>query len=105
LKRFQRHIEWGALLAGLILMGTMNPYSNGTTWCLLEHAGLYCPGEGLGHSIAFFFRGEFGAAFNANLMGPFAVVILSARIIKIWADLYKEQKRGFTGDYYGQPHS
>lgn len=81
-------------------MALMDPYTQKTTWCLLEHAGLFCPGEGLGHSIAFIFRGELKLALQANLMGPIAVVILSVRIIKISMDLFKEHKRGFNGVTY-----
>lgn len=75
----------------------MDPYSKGVTFCLLDHMGIYCPGEGLGHSIAFLFRGELTESINANLMGPVAVVILAARITTIWTDLYKEHKNRLNG--------
>lgn len=99
MKIISRHIEWGVLLTGLILMAILNPYSDAPTWCLLERAGIFCLGEGLGHSIAFLFRGQIMESFSANLMGPFAVVILSARIIKIWSNLVKQNSQGFTGEH------
>lgn len=88
-------------LVGLILMATMNPYIEGTSLCLLESLGfMYCPGDGLGHSIAFLFRGEFSAALEANLMGPVVVVGLSARILSIWKDLLQKQKMDLQEKYY-----
>jgi hypothetical protein len=71
-----------ALSAGLLLMALMNPYAaQGASWCLFEWAGItFCPGEGLGHSIAFVFRGDWHSAVQANVLGPFAIVILLGRI-------------------------
>ncbi|MEO9886551.1 MAG: DUF2752 domain-containing protein [Balneola sp.] len=88
MKKIKPHIEWLAFLVGLILMATLDPTIQGTSFCLFDFIGIgFCPGEGLGHSIAWFFRGELGNAFEANLFGPFAVVILSMRILQIWKDL------------------
>lgn len=87
MKSLQKHFEWIAFLSGLIIMGTMNPNVTGTSFCLFELVGIeFCPGEGLGHSIAWFFRGEFTKAFNANLFGPVTVLILISRIILIWKE-------------------
>lgn len=87
-----KHFEWIAFLTGLVLMATMNPYTTGKTFCLIERAGIpFCPGHGLGHSIAFLFRGEFALAFKSNFFGPFAVIILSHRIITIWINLYRNR--------------
>lgn len=93
MKFFKTHFEWMAFLLGLILMASMSPTDTGLSFCLFERVGVsFCPGEGLGHSIAYLFRGEFNEALQANLMGPVAVVILSLRIGSIWKDLYKEHK-------------
>lgn len=80
---FHHHFEWVALSAGILMMGLMNPYvNNGSSWCLIERLGApFCPGDGLGHSIAFIFRGDFYHAIQANILGPIALVILSGRII------------------------
>ncbi|MCG8372198.1 MAG: DUF2752 domain-containing protein [Balneolales bacterium] len=88
MKLIKRHSEWVVFLTGLVLMGAMDPYNNADSLCLFELLGLpFCIGEGLGHSIAFFFRGELKLAFEANFMGPLAVFILTFRIITIWKDL------------------
>lgn len=101
MKFINRHSEWMVFLVGLTLMATMNPYSEGTSLCLLEALGFkYCPGDGLGHSIAFLFRGEFSASLEANLMGPAVVVGLSSRILSIWKDLLQKQKMDLQEKYY-----
>tara|TARA_R110000868_G_scaffold304437_23_gene565448 strand:+ start:17031 stop:17339 length:309 start_codon:yes stop_codon:yes gene_type:complete len=88
MKVINRHSEWIVFLVGLILMAAMNPYSTSTSWCLIDFIGFtYCPGEGLGHSIAFLFRGEIINSIHANLMGPFVVIGLSFRIIQLWGNL------------------
>lgn len=92
MKFINRHSEWMVFLTGLILMATMNPYVEGTSLCLFEALGFtFCPGDGLGHSIAFLFRGEFSSSLEANLMGPAVVVGLGARIISIWKNLVQKQ--------------
>lgn len=92
-----KHIEWVAFLAGLIFMATLDPYSNGIDFCLFDAIGLtFCPGEGLGHSIAFFFRGEIEHSLQANLMGPFAVAALSFRIFSIWKNLLISNTKDLT---------
>ena len=89
----KRHFEWVVFLAGLILMATMDPYTTAPSFCLLERFGFpYCPGDGLGHSIAFLFRGEFSAAIKSNLFGPLAVAVLSYRIFTIWHEMILNKK-------------
>lgn len=89
MKFIKPHIEWVAFFIGLVLMASMNPYETGETFCLFERIGIsFCPGKGLGHSIAFLFRGEFTQALHANMLGPVAVIILSLRIMSIWKELY-----------------
>lgn len=80
---FNRHFEWIAFTAALIVMGSMNPYiEQGASWCFFEMMGItFCPGHGLGHSIAYTFRGDLTNALRANMLGPFAIIILSGRII------------------------
>ena len=88
MKKIRPHIEWMIFFFGLLLMASMNPYSEGTSFCLFDFIGItFCPGEGLGHSIAFLFRGEFSNALEANLFGPLAVLVLSSRILSIWKGL------------------
>jgi hypothetical protein len=66
----------------------MDPTIKGTSFCLFDLVGIeFCPGEGLGHSIAWIFRGEFKNAIEANLFGPLAVIVLSSRIVQIWREI------------------
>lgn len=92
---FKHHFEWVALLSGLIVMGMMNPYiDNGTTWCLLEQFGAsFCPGEGLGHSIAYFFRGDVSNALEAHLMGPAAILIITSRVLYLLKQYFDKKKK------------
>ena len=81
-KFFSIHFEWVAFSIGLILIVSMNPYVyQGSSICLFDIAGIgFCPGEGLGHSIAFFFRGDLNSAMEANALGPFAAFVIIFRI-------------------------
>jgi hypothetical protein len=92
-KKIKSHIEWVIFSIGIILMATMDPLNTGTSFCLFELIGVqYCPGEGLGHSIAWLFRGELRNSIDANLFGIPAVLILSFRILQIWKDLFLTKK-------------
>ncbi len=85
MKFLKAHSEWLAFFIGLLLMASMDPSTKGFSFCLFDMAGIpYCPGEGLGHSIAYLFRGELEASLSANLFGPLAVAVLSLRILSIW---------------------
>lgn len=89
----KKHIEWVVFSAGLLALAFMSPENAGTSFCMFEFAGIeFCPGEGLGHSISYTFRGELNAAVEAHFFGPFAVIILSLRIIQIWISFYKNKK-------------
>lgn len=86
IKHLQKnYFEVAAFSIGLLLLAFMDPYTaTGPGLCLLENLGFqYCPGDGLGHSISFFFRGELSNAMEANVLGPFAVLILSGRILHL----------------------
>lgn len=92
---FKDHFEWLALLSGLIILGMMNPYlDNGTTWCLLEQAGVsFCPGDGLGHSIAYSFRGDFSNALEAHIVGPAAILIIAGRVLYLLRKYFEKKKK------------
>lgn len=86
-----RHLEWMAFSIGLILLAIMSPDNSGHTLCLFDLVGIdFCPGDGLGHSIAYTFRGDFSSAMQAHIAGPAAVLILSSRIIHLWRIRIKE---------------
>lgn len=78
---FRRHFEWTALAAGLLLMATIDPYAP-REWglCLLEWAGIWCPGEGLGRSVALLMRGDLAASLQHHFMAIPAVSIMAGRV-------------------------
>ena len=74
-----------AWITGLLLMAFMSPTNGHASLCPFHAAGLgFCPGCGLGHSIAWIFRGEFVQSFHAHPLGLAAIFILSLRIIGIF---------------------
>jgi hypothetical protein len=91
---FRKYFEVIVFTSGLVLLAFMDPYTaNGPGFCILENLGFpYCPGDGLGHSIAYIFRGEISNAMQANVLGPFALVILSGRIVHLLVKNHKNSK-------------
>lgn len=79
---FRNYFEIAAFSLGLLLLALMDPeITSGPGLCLLENTGFaYCPGDGLGHSISYLFRGKFYSAMHSNILGPFAIVIIGGRI-------------------------
>jgi hypothetical protein len=71
--------------AGLAAMACANPEAEGLIEACLSKAlfGLPCPGCGLGHAVAYLFRGEVALSFQAHPLGPFAVVILTGRVVRL----------------------
>lgn len=98
----RKHLEWFVFSAGLVLLALMSPENTGTSLCFFDWIGIdYCPGEGLGHSVSYTFRGNFEAALQAHFAGPAAVFILSGRIIYIWKELYQESKLTTNKEQHG----
>jgi len=89
---FKNYFEISAFSAGLLLLALMNPHAaNGPDLCLFDAVGFpFCFGDGLGHSIAFTFHGELYNAMEANILGPFTIIILSTRIIYL---LYRKTRK------------
>lgn len=79
---FKNYFEITAFAFGLLLLAFMDPETaRGPGLCLFEQLGItFCPGDGLGHSIAYVFNGNIYIALQANLLGPFAVLIIGGRI-------------------------
>lgn len=79
---FNKYFEITAFSAGLLLLAFMDPETvTGPDLCLFDLVGIpFCPGEGLGHSIAYLFEGDFSKSLEANILGPFAIFILGRRI-------------------------
>lgn len=79
---FKNYFEIIAFSAALVALALMNPEAaGGETYCLFEQLGItFCPGEGLGHSISYTFRGEISNALGANVLGPLSIAIIGWRI-------------------------
>lgn len=79
---FKNYFEIAAFSTGLLLLALMDPEAaNGPSLCIFDQLGIpFCPGDGLGHAIAFIFDGEFYKSFNANVLGGPAIIILVGRI-------------------------
>ncbi|MFB3133817.1 MAG: DUF2752 domain-containing protein [Rhodothermales bacterium] len=69
--------------AGLVALACTNPEAEGLIEACLSKVlwGISCPGCGLGHAVAYLFRGEVVLSFQTHPLGPLAVVILVGRVI------------------------
>jgi hypothetical protein len=84
-KRHVNDYPWEAILwmAGLVLVALPDPsITSSWTLCLFDWMGFdFCPGCGLGHAVAYLFRGELMLSLEAHLLGIPAVVVLLGRSI------------------------
>jgi len=72
-------------ITGLTLMAVMSPVDAHASFCPLKNLGFsFCPGCGLGHAIAWLFRGDLVQSFHAHPLGIAAVLILTWRIVDIF---------------------
>ena len=81
------HIPLEAVLwlGALGYLAFSNPYNPNhfTLFPLTILFGIKSPGYNLGHAISFFFRGKLLESFHTHPLGIFAVIIITARIIKL----------------------
>tara|TARA_R100001143_G_scaffold63603_2_gene73712 strand:- start:50811 stop:51152 length:342 start_codon:yes stop_codon:yes gene_type:complete len=92
-KNFFLHFEWIVLLSGLLLMAFLDPFSNAPSYCILDRLGLnFCPGCGLGKSIAHTFRGDLHASMQAHPAGIFAILVIFGRVLSIFHRNHKYKK-------------
>ena len=79
---FNNYFEIIAFSAGLLALALMDPNTAiGESLCLFDRVGIaFCPGEGLGHSISYTFRGEIHNAMEANVLGPLSISVIGYRI-------------------------
>lgn len=77
--------------AALICLACYNPATEPhLALCPLYNLGItFCPGCGLGRSIAYFFHGQFRLSLTTHPLGIFAVIILSFRIIQQTKNYYR----------------
>jgi uncharacterized membrane protein AbrB (regulator of aidB expression) len=84
-------------LMSLLALAFYSPQlSTHITICPLSTAGFdFCPGCGLGRSIAYFFHGEVIDSFHAHPFGIFAVIVLTYRIIILSFNHYKRYGKSY----------
>jgi hypothetical protein len=90
---FFKVVELEALLwtAGLVYLVTVNPYHvQKFTLCPFHNLGIgFCPGCGLGRSIAFLFHGDLVHSLIAHPLGIIAFILITLRIVKLSFRSYK----------------
>lgn len=75
------HFEWLVLAAALLLMAFIDPAAQRASFCIIDRFGFtFCPGCGLGRSVAYLFRGDFQASLAMHPAGIVAVFVLLGRI-------------------------
>jgi hypothetical protein len=81
----RKYFEALVFAIALLLLGLMDPNAaNGFSLCLFEQLGIsFCPGDGLGHSISYIFRGDIYNALESNILGPFAILVLGGRVLHL----------------------
>lgn len=78
---FFLHFEWIVLISGLLLMAVMDPLSQSSSLCIINRLGFeFCPGCGLGTSIAYAARGDLTASLYTHPFGLLAIVIILGRV-------------------------
>jgi len=89
-------------IGALIFVLTINPYgTEHHSLCLFKNLGIsFCPGCGLGRSIALIFRGDIVGSFQMHPLGIPALVMIFLRITKLFKNLIYNYKI-ITGGLYG----
>ncbi len=82
--------EAAVWMGGLIALACTDPTQEGLfDLCVFQWMGLErCPGCGLGHAVAFLFRGEVVASFQAHPFGGLALAVLGGRIFTLARDAW-----------------
>ena len=85
---FQKYFELIFWVAALISLAFTDPAAETHfSLCPLKMAGIgWCPGCGLGHSIAWLFKGDIQNSFHAHWLGIPAVAIIGWRIYTLMRD-------------------
>jgi hypothetical protein len=81
-------------VVALVLLAFMNPdSSNLVSLCPLKYLGFhYCPGCGLGRSIALLFRARFAESFSMHPLGFFAVIVIGYRVVQLSKIVFKSSE-------------
>ncbi len=72
-------------ISALLLLAFTDPNCHHYTICPFSNLGFhYCPGCGLGRSIAYFFRADLVSSFQAHPLGIPAVGLFIYRIVQVF---------------------
>lgn len=73
-------------LGAMLYLFWIDPSASGISICPLHLLGLnWCPGCGLGHSIAWLMEGELHRSLDAHWLGiPASMVILHRTVMLLW---------------------
>ncbi|NWJ50509.1 MAG: DUF2752 domain-containing protein [Bacteroidetes bacterium] len=83
------NIELIFWICALILLAFTNPNEHHFTLCPFSNLGFkYCPGCGIGRSIAYLFRGDIIHSFQMHPLGIFALAVIDFRIYQIINNQY-----------------
>jgi hypothetical protein len=80
-------------IAGLAVLVFYHPGEDQhVSLCLFNALGFkYCPGCGLGRSIALFIHGDFYRSLQIHPLGPFALAVLLYRIYQLMKSFFREK--------------
>jgi len=82
MKWARNNTELLAWVTALLVPFLIDPSATHFSFCLFHLAGLdWCPGCGLGRSIAWLYRGEWSQSFQTHWFGIPGVLFLMHRII------------------------
>lgn len=85
--RYLKQIDMEAFIWMIVLIAPFFIDPNGTSHfnlCLFNRLGFdFCPGCGLGRSIAFLYQGDLSASLAAHPLGLAGVAVIALRIISI----------------------
>lgn len=93
-KAFARNFELIFWLTAMLALALSNPAKvSHFELCPLKLMGItWCPGCGLGHSIAYLFHGHLLASFREHWLGIPAVIIIFRRILFLFHGFYTFKK-------------
>jgi hypothetical protein len=95
---FLKYFELTFWVAAIIALGVCNPSAaTHYTLCPLKLMGItWCPGCGLGHSIAFLLHGDIKSSVHAHWLGVPALIIILHRIYVLGKrEIIKTSLQGF----------
>ncbi len=83
-------------VTALLYLFFVNPETSHYTFCPLKNMGFeHCPGCGMGHSLHYLMKLDMRESLTQHPLGIFALVVISARIFKLFKNLIKPSNYDF----------